>query len=118
MKSLIISFLLLSGGAAIAEPLPMTAELKVAGTAAITERLKDPGSAQFGPEAAAFAMPDGTVSFCSSVNAKNNMGGYVGMQPAWASLRKEGDKFVGVDADLSRPGYRGYFWQFHPECPH
>lgn len=52
---------------------------------AISSRLKDPSSAQFGAMAAAL-QTDGSVIVCGLVNAKNSFGGYTGNQPYFGTL--------------------------------
>lgn len=47
---------------------------------AVTDKLKDPGSAQFGLMTAGKTVTGGIVA-CGYVNAKNSFGGYVGMSP-------------------------------------
>ena len=62
---------LLFGGAAL-----LQATHKDPGERAVLRQLNDPDSAQFGQS---FRSPRGGDVWCGSVNAKNRMGGYVGM---------------------------------------
>lgn len=46
---------------------------------AVRARLADPNSATFGP--ISFGAVTGGLAACGTVNAKNNLGGYVGQRP-------------------------------------
>lgn len=59
------------------EPVVLTAIEIGAVKEAVAERLKDPGSAQFG-EMRAARQPGKNAIVCGEVNARNSYGGYVG----------------------------------------
>ena len=60
----------------------------------VTRVLKDPGSAVFG-EMSAARHPDGKISVCGYVNARNSYGGYTGQQPFLGGLTP--NEFIVVD---------------------
>jgi hypothetical protein len=53
----------------------------------VRANLKDPGSAIFTGPTFAAQRPDGEVTACGTVNAKNSYGGYVGASPYIATVR-------------------------------
>lgn len=70
-----------------AEPVRMDTiddELKVLIERSVSERFLDPWSTQFGRLSANLDLAKGTIVTCGMVNAKNNMGGYVGFKPFFA----------------------------------
>lgn len=61
-------------------PVAITEEMRGQIEAGTRQALKDPESARFGTIAGA-QTPDGNISVCGLVNAKNSFGGYTGEQP-------------------------------------
>ncbi|MER9768898.1 hypothetical protein NKJ09_22870 [Mesorhizobium sp. M0189] len=68
-------------------PVDLTPELIAMVKTGVTNRLKDPGSVQFGAMKASAKTGDREmVTVCGFVNAKNSFGGYTGMQPYYGML--------------------------------
>jgi hypothetical protein len=66
-------------------PVAITDEMRAQIEAGTKQALKDPESARFGVIAGA-QTPDGNISVCGMVNAKNSFGGYTGEQPFFGVL--------------------------------
>lgn len=70
-----------------ADPVPMQnidEDFRLTVERAVSERFVDPWSTQFGRLSANLDLAKGTIITCGMVNAKNNMGGYVGFKPFFA----------------------------------
>ena len=62
-------------------PSPLSAAQTSAIKSAVTAKLKDPGSVQFGTILAGREVNGRAITVCGLVNAKNSYGGYTGMTP-------------------------------------
>lgn len=71
----------------------------------IASRLKEPGSAKFGPSmVAARSKETGTVRVCGTVNARNSYGGYGGEARFVADLVEVGGVPTFKDGTVGKPG--------------
>lgn len=70
-------------------PVVLTDEMRAQIETGTKQVLKDPESARFGTIAGA-RTPDGNISVCGMVNAKNSFGGYTGEQPFFGVLHPTG----------------------------
>jgi len=66
-------------------PTALTSTQTAVVQSSLRKALKDPDSARFGTVAAARG-PDGAITVCGMVNAKNAYGGYTGEQPFMGTL--------------------------------
>jgi hypothetical protein len=74
---------------AIVSEVTLTPAQSAALEARIREKLKDPGSAQFGKRIAG-RNELGSIVVCGLVNARNSFGGYTGMGPYLAAISPAG----------------------------
>jgi hypothetical protein len=87
------------------EPITLTPAMQQMVKRGVTESLKDPESARFG-KMVAVKDSKGVITVCGMVNAKNSLGGYVGMSPYLGVLSPEAEAFVvaGIgSSDTGRP---------------
>lgn len=90
MKAIARNFflvLVLLAGAAYAYTVYLVHQLRQP----VLSELKDPDSAKFRNEKVRGGFTVGTAYLCGEVNAKNQMGGYVGYKKFWALKGKAAD---------------------------
>lgn len=128
-RALLAAALLTGAGPAAAEdlkpeepcaavPIPKAQEQKMRalGKASVSERLRDPPSARFGPtKFAVVRCQNGQWGMaCGTVNAKNAFGGYTGPK-AWIVL-SDGEEKVVWSQDQVGPYGESPLWPFVAQC--
>jgi hypothetical protein len=85
------------------EPFTLTPAMQQMVKRGVAESLKDPESARFG-RMVAVKDSKGVITVCGMVNAKNSLGGYVGMSPYLGVLSPEAKAFAVADIGSSDTG--------------
>lgn len=71
-------------------------QITAAGRRAVTDHLRDPGSARF-RNVSRHQLQNGTSVFCGEVNARNGMGGYTGFVRFEAAVSNRGTSSSQID---------------------